>query len=340
MNVKDLKERMSELLPKEQIDIMEERGLVGVQIELCLQYSANLMGNVFIPLKSGKVVEIGHDTEDFTSNLERYISKGLKRIYMKENDYLHFLALLRESVAKSTLDNSQLEKESVEVLEEGYKLLKSSLLNMGVSKAALNLAKEISKGSITTLKNSPNLYSSFKNFKENCPDEFIENMYVSYMVSVIIGSCEWQTKAIKEKANIGVLLSDITMEPEDFIQLKRWVNDSEDHNLDFLERKIKEHPLDAVNLLKEDGLISSESLMMIEQHHERPNETAFPHKLGHKQITLLSAIHICVRHFVELVIFHEFDPESKEAILIELEEEYTHGNFKNAFAALKKCLGD
>jgi len=318
-------------------EFLDSESLVKTPLDICMKFAGLIDFSFFISIGEQKHIEIHHDKQNLPLVFQKYKDKGIKQIFVRKVDYEKFVKELRESLESKLNDPKYQVNQKMQALYEGFHLLRDHLLEFGFQKSGFNLANNIAKEAINNIKTSKELYSIFKRFREESSDKFIENTFVGYLVTMMISTFEWQTPNIKEKANIAVFLSDISLNEEDFNELEVFLKNPK-RDFDLLGAKVKNHPVEIAKALLTKNLISKETALIIEQHHERPDETAFPKGVNYSQIGLLSAVHIVARHFMELVYENDFDESKKNHILQELKTIYDKKNFLLAFRALLKSL--
>jgi response regulator RpfG family c-di-GMP phosphodiesterase len=135
---------------------------------------------------------------------------------------------------------------------------------------------------------------------------------------------------------MAVMLVDVLLEAHEIEVAKN----REGIPKDKLDPKIVNHPLETSRILNKRGTtLPRETVIIIEQHHERPDGKGYPMGMNHTNINILAACYIVSCHFIDLLVVNQFKPEKKDEILTELFDEYAMGNYKKAVRALQKILG-
>lgn len=320
-----------------------------VDINTTLSLKAPFPFDVYVKLSEAKIVKLTLKGEDVIDRLRNYQKKGVTHVYVNKIEYKKFLAELKQSVSqkffnpdsvikkRSAEEIASEERKKVEALDMGFKAMKDAFFsNLGVDENVIGMAEEVSKQGLLLIKQKPNIFKFFKRFKENCSSELMNGMLVSYSTSIILDEFSWASEVIKSKASLASLLRDIILSPEEFEEIK---NDSSPWNN--LSKRALEHPVLISKLLNNHakmGIIPHEALLIIEQHHERPDGKGFPHGINYKRINQLAAIHIVADSFIQLLVKNNFDFQKKDQIFSELEEIYFQGSFRKAFSGLVKAI--
>jgi hypothetical protein len=183
---------------------------------------------------------------------------------------------------------------------------------------------------MTLISESPSLFAFVKKFKRNCSDEFMQTILISYLTSLVIDKFQWTSNQVKEKASLAAMLCDVTLGKEDFQSLK-------DHEIlgTELSDRVKKHPMEVADLLRQKKeLIPSETITIIEQHHELPNGKGYPHGITSGRFNQLSTTFIVCHAFIEALYESKFDYSARHDIISKLRTNYSCKNFDKSLDAL------
>jgi len=316
---------------------MDKEAICKIEVDTILRYGNEVSFDVYIRLSDTKIVKISRKEDKFQDVVLKYKVKGVTHVYVNKADYVSYLQNLKNSLTNKFFDPGTQPEKAVVQLNDAYSAVRESCQKMGFEEHSIALAEEVSKKSMEMVNKSPNIFKFFIEFKEKCDKEFMRKMLVSYTSSLMITTFEWQSAAIKEKAALASMLCDITLTPQDFVDIK-----ANEKTPEKLSERLRNHPLQISSMLllqEKQGMISKETLLVIEQHHERPEGEGLPRKLRHTAITLLSAIHIVADLFIDLLIKHNFDSKQQEDILTQVYNCYNQGNFRKATISLCRVFG-
>ena len=217
---------------------------------------------IYIRLGEDKYVKMssGSREESDMEELGRIFAKKITYIYIEKNDYKSYIDTLLANLSQE------------EIPEESYEFINEIVTNFPVDS---NTKKVVDK-TINSLE---------KSFKKQLNQETLEGILdkesylakhselIAYIQSYIIEKLKWgsHNSQIIEKAVRAAFIHDIFMIAED----------EKDYNhikqaLDFVKENYEDVDLEKI----------------IQQHHEKPDATGYPAKLGYSSIQPLSACFI------------------------------------------------
>lgn len=315
----------------------DDKKYCRVPARIISKYGDNIPFDIYLKLSDSKIVRVGPKDGNVSDIVEKYLAKGACSIYALEGDYNSFLKTIQESLKNKFFDSS-LTSEKTQDLSAAFEMSKESLQKIGLTKESIALAKEVTKKSMKLIQEQPSIYDFFREFKNNCAPEYINNVLVAYTALTILEHFEWSTDQMKEKMSLATMLRDVMLEAEDFKEVKTFY---QNHQHDHLSERVKNHPIHTANTLQagRGNWIAHEVCTIIRQHHELPNGAGFPAGLTLHNITPPSAIHIVADHFIFLMIENNFDLQSKRGIFEKLEKIFPSGHFKKSLNSLKSAIG-
>lgn len=126
------------------------------------------------------------------------------------------------------------------------------------------------------------------------------------------------------------LLCDLLLEKDDFILLRQWEKEGGQ-----LPDHIRFHPSELAERLRvKRDLIPTETITIIEQHHELPDGKGFPAGVNASRINQLSAIFIVSQRFIEELFEEKFDYDKRFDITSRLAKRFNAKTFEKAMDAL------
>ncbi len=317
-----------------------------MNLEVAISYNHFLEYPFLVPVGEENFVLIEYAPDKIMPALKTYQEKGLKSILFKEEHYLALLMKIRVKMQqefqsyKSSPADKKNKKKLLQDFEKYHPIVFDALVNLGINAATVNMAKSISEQVITITQDNNGLVNMLSSFRTRCQAEYVKSMCVSYLVSLMLDKCPWNSRAIQEKVVLGALLSDATLKRQDFPLLDCRHSDSRF----VLSERILQHPVEAAKKLREQGIDAVETMTVIEEHHEMPDGSGYPKKLTARTIAPLSAIHIVARHFVQHILSansanDEERPMDLDKAFIYIYNTFCEGNFKQACSALFQVLG-
>lgn len=305
---------------------------IKVPIKYLLQFDEDFFNaEIFIKLGDEKYVKITLKDDGFKDTIKSYSEKGLIDVYLFEQDYLAILGQIKLRISNNNLyDPETIKIVPMESLESMFNMAKDVIVHFGATPEVITLCKNINTQALKFISNKQNIFKYFKEFKENCSDEFLKSILTSHLMMLMIDQFSWRSSAIKEKAALGCLLCDIVLSKDDFKWFEKKILDKSR-----VPEVVLKHPLTISNLLKRNGdLVSMETLSIIEQHHELPDGSGFPLGLTANRIHQLSAIYIVSHYFITQLVKENFNYEKKDKILKDIHFHYNEGPFEKIYEIL------
>ena len=311
------------------------KDLVRIKISQLIKFADSFSGiEVHVPV-GAKFIRLNYASETFVEILRRLQQKEVEEVYVKAEDCTRILNHLQEALsAKQFYDPNTVQEKKMESMEASMQVVREVISQLGVEKHTVELLKTINLRSMTVITESPSLFAFVKKFKKNCSEEFIQMILISYLTSLVIDKFPWTSNPVKEKASLAAMLCDVTLNKEDFQNLK----DHEVSGADLSDR-VKKHPIEVAELLRQrKELIPSETITIIEQHHELPSGKGFPHGITSSRFNQLSSTFIVCHAFIEALFESKFDYSTRHEIVRKLREKYACKNFDKSIDALVEVV--
>lgn len=305
--------------------------LIKIKITHLIKFASSFAGIEVHVSVNGKYVKMNYASEQFVDILRRLQQKDLDEVYIKQDDCKRVLNEIQNSMSsKSFYDPKTTDEQRMETAEQSVEVVKNLINQMGVDKQTVDILKSVNQKTINMLNESPSIFMFIKQFKKNCSEEFLRSVLTGYLTSLVIDKFPWKSVPVKEKAALASMLCDITLSKEDFQAVK----DYEQNNVP-LDERIKNHPYEVSKLLaSKKDIIPSETITIIEQHHELPDGTGFPGSIELHRFNQLSSIFIVCQKFTENLFQENFDYNKRQDIMTRMQKIYTGRTFDKAMDAL------
>jgi len=295
------------------------------------RYGGDFPFDLYLRLSDDKLVRVGHANDDVKDTVAHYVAKGVKEIFAIKEDYIRFVELMNKDLTAKFFDVKTSSEDKMEILQSSFSVLKESFVKIGVSQASVTLARELAKKSGEFISQHMATKDFFTQFKGKCSSEYVRSLFVGSVVLNMFDNLDWKTDSIRQHVMEALLLRDILLSPEDFVSIKE-MRDTPKRLLG----EVYNHPKATVELLTKDNCrdFSPDVLVMIEHHHERPDDKGFPGVVNENSIPIMPAMLIVADEFIERVITWAFAPDSRSLALNELAGIFKKGNFRKALNAL------
>lgn len=332
---------MSEENPKSQDDSkikqMEIEGKVYtfLPIDVAIKYHDKIKSGFFVPLNEKKRVRIELDEGDIKSKMESYREKGLDNILFAEEDYDLFLKAIKRGLTGFFMKDDGDEFKMLNFQQIQF-LVRKSIIYVGLEERVANLGEENFEKFLTWIKSSQKIMPSFKNFLKENQDQFIINMFASYIGLALAEALNWPPH-LGEKITQASLLADLCLSESDYFSFiasngdkSKWTENYKNHPA-IMAKALQTHHANS---------ISREVVRAVEQHQEFPDGSGYPNGLKGLSIDQLSAILIVARSFTDALVESNFAYDDRKAFVDSLlEEKFDFPNFKNPTKALYIIMG-
>lgn len=310
---------------------IDPNNLVKIKITHLIKFATSFAGIEVHLYLNGKYIKMNYAADHFVEILRKLQQKELEEVFIKQEDCQKVLGEIQTSMSsKSFYDPKTTDEERMERAENSVEVVKNLINQLGVDKQTVEILKNVNQKTIGLLSESPSIFIFIKQFKKNCSEEFLRSVLTAYLTSLVIDKFPWKSGPVKEKAALASMLCDITLTKEDFAALK-------EHDLHgtALSDKLKNHPFEVSKLLSsKKDIIPSETITIIEQHHEMPDGTGFPAQLELHRFNQLSSIFIVCQKFTENLFVENFDYNKRLEIFNKMQKVYAGRTFDKAMDAL------
>lgn len=310
--------------------------LVKVKITQLIKFAQSFAGIEVHVLVSGKYIRMNYANDQFIDILRRLQQKDVEEVFIGQEDCKKVLTEIQNSISsKSFYDPKTTDEQRMERAENSVDVVKNLILQMGVDKQTVEILKTVNQKTIGMLNESPSIYMFITRFKKNCSEEFLGAVLTGYLTSMVIDKFPWKSSPVKEKAALASMLCDITLKKEDFADLREHLATGAP-----LPEHILSHPQEVARLLSQKkDVIPSETITIIEQHHELPDGTGFPGAIELHRFNQLSTIFIVCQRFTDQLFHTNFDYNKRHDIIKDLQMIYKGRTFDKAMNALISVVG-
>lgn len=312
-------------------DSIDPSGLVKIKITHLIKFAHSFAGIEVHVVVGGKFIKMNYADDQFVDILRRLQQKDVEEVHIRKEECSKILTEIQNSMSsKSFYDPKTTDEQRMETAESSVEAVKTLITQLGVDKQTVDILRNVNQKTMAMIQESPTIYMFVKQFKKNCSEEFLRSVLTGYVTSLVIDKFPWKSVPVKEKAALASLLCDITLGKPDFEALKQ----NELYGTP-LEERIKNHPIEVSKLLSQKkDIIPSETITIIEQHHELPDGTGFPSALEVGRFNQLSSIFIISQKFIEHLFHANFDYSERHAIIHRLHTVYKGRTFDKAMEAL------
>jgi len=302
-------------------------------IDVSIKYYDKIKSGFFVPLSDTKRVRIELNEGDIQKKLKDYRKKGLSNILFEDEDYHLFLLAVKRGLTSFFMkddSNIVLNNDQIKFL------VRKCILYNGIEESYADLGDDYFDRFYAWVKTSLKVYPYYKRFLKENQDQFIINLFSSYVAIALAEALNWP-RHVGEKIIQASLLADLTLEEKDYL---RFI--ASNGNRSKWTTAYKKHPVEMAQILRKNHgkSIGREVLRAVEQHQELPDGSGYPQALKGLSIDQLSAIIIVARTFTDALVESNFSYDDREKFISDLlEDKFDYPNFKNPTKALYMVLG-
>jgi len=310
--------------------------LYKIKITHLIKFAEQFAGIEVHVLIGDKYVKLNYANENFVDILRKLQQKDVEEVYITKTDCQQLLSKVSDSLSsKSFYDPNTAQEKKVENLSAAMETVKTVINQLGVETETVQLLKTINLRAMTLLSESPSIFAFIKAFRKNCSEEFLLSILTNYVMALVIDKFPWKSDQVKEKGALASMMCDMILTKEDFNILREWKI-----NGGTLPDKIRRHPsIIAENLKLNRLIVPQETITIIEQHHEKPDGTGFPHGITGARFNQLSAIFIVSQQFTEQLHSVDYDYSKRLEIITNIKTHYQSSKiFDKAVDALVKVV--
>lgn len=312
---------------------------ISISISFLLR-QGHLPFDLYIKIGNEKIVKVYNQGESFQfEDKSRFEAKNLQYLYILKNDAEKFLKYFEEGL-KLIMDTEMCSPSSLMLSMDSLEIVGKLGSVLGWSQEMIDLAHQSVKIAIKALSKNSEIMSLLNQRFQNSSSDFYKHATLLSMISSLF--CHhlgWAGETTQVKMAMAGLLHDITIDENLYKDIEVW-NESarSDRDKSELVNKYRNHPIDAVGVLRSIPNFPPDVDQIILQHHERKDGSGFPRKLSGSRISPLATLFILSEDLVNFI----FDGENIESRIVEFfnerESYYNSGNFKKVFSGIREKI--
>ena len=332
----ELLEKMKLVMSKELTKVID--GYKRISIDRFLTFNKCFVG-AHLKIGDNKMLKVVNKDDEISEELlYNIVVKGVKYLYIEENEYEAFMesamSEVMEKLAKRDVDESEkvkLQMDSVESIHEGLRYV-------GMGERAIELAHGVVESTLNTIKSNKKISSILKTILKKDNYIYELSLLTCYISTAIANETEWATTETYKKLSYASLMQDVSLKSNELAKICKKTDSALEQLKPEEKQVVLSHPLKSCEIVEGLGELSSDVRNIIWEHHERPNGDGFPRGLNKSKIGTLSCIFILSHEFAHRLLTEPITHELLESIHGDLDKNYSSGNFKKPHEALKKAF--
>lgn len=275
------------------------------------------------------------------SKITALVTKGVKSLYLRQEDNLRFLNASSERLV-SSLNDISADKTKLGPMEifhtqiEAVSILHQFLRSVGVGAPVITLATSV-------IHSICSVFDSMKNWEKIGSKFPLEGkgtaecgVLTCYLALGLLKSIKWDSKMSRDKLGLASIIQDSTITNDKMMQIQTLKDPIFSEFTEDEQREYRHHPQKAADISNSFSGFSDVSFI-IEQHHEHPEGIGFPFKLNSFDITPMSAAFILANRIgCEWVRTTDKKLRTLHMATDRLHKEFNSGNFKDVIKAISK----
>jgi hypothetical protein len=291
---------------------------------------------IYIKLAENKFLKCLNNDVAFTNEEKiKYHNKSISHLYYKK----HHNTVTSDSLIGKSI-RTIMQRQDL-TLGERTSIIHSQLTEMikftGITPELSLVVKENIQQTTKLISENDVLHGFWKDL--NLFGEFPSKLYTLHalLASVLIKKLQWNTETTLFKLTLAAFFQDITLEDMELMKLYDY-SDFARQEANFKEHKIfnyLQHPLKSKDIISHLKNIAPDIDKIILEHHEMPDGSGFPRKIGATKIGPLSCTFILSGILARYILEEGAHFSLDKFIEIFERRGYNRGNFKPTFEAIK-----
>lgn len=211
--------------------------------------------------------------------IESYKAKGVKSLYVTDNDYKQYTRLNMQ-LASSISTDSKYKKVGSKIIGNVNVMLSNLAFKNEIDEAIYNDTKDLCAKTFELISDNFSLISILESLRKTSEAELFHSTAVSFVSSLIARHMSWTYSANIHKLVLGSMLHDIgkrSLPAQLFAKAPIEMSNSE-------LKEYEKHTTIGRDILLDITNMSSDIVQAVYEHHETFNGTGFPNAIKSQQI--------------------------------------------------------
>ncbi len=255
--------------------------------------------------------------------------------YVKLDDYKKMSIKINANIIKKLQHPGLDFKEKFSLQFESVKKIHASLRDLGLSEEEIKLGRAVYASSLNVINEHPRMSTLLGGMVKYDQYVYRLSMMCNYLSIAMVTKTTWYSSHSIKKLSMASIFQDIGLQDNELAQIVSTGSEDYIRLLAQSRKKVLEHPMQSVKLLKEikdvDDISSNvENIIMF--HHVRPDGTGYPEMGDMGALSELARIFIIAHEFSHRLLSQKLPMEVLEEILVDFEASFSKGKFRAAYA--------
>lgn len=325
--IQEIMTRISELQSK---DIFHGDEFTPIDISLLLCCS-EIPCEVYLRISESKTLKVLSTGDIFEKkDVEKYENKKIKKLLVSKGDVKHFVDCICQKIVKILEDEN--EDSGTKVLDI-HAVIVDTAKKLGFSDELIKVTNRSVDFAIDTFNENEKFKDIYGPIFENNKSYLTKHsVALAYITNGILAKTPWDSADNRVRLVMASFLHDVSIRNPDYNEFSVDKNDEES------VRTFKDHPREAIDLIKNLKGLPQDLDRIILDHHEKPDGSGLPRGLTSSQLSPLSSLFIFCHNLVDALFsaLEKSEKLSKNVISSYLNfDDYQAANFKKCSKAYK-----
>lgn len=211
--------------------------------------------------------------------------------------------------------------------------------SIGFTPAVQELVKSQMGATMKALEKSPGLKGILSKLDSLKGDYLhLHSVLTGHIACGLATEVSWATGLNFQKLTMAAFLHDITIDDPKLAKISTLKEFNSDLHGAEVMKQFLEHPQKAADIANQFSDVPPDVDKIIIQHHERPDQSGFPHKLGGPRMFSLACLFIIAHDMAVFQIDHKGKKAPVDEFLKQAQVKYDGSQFRKILASVKKCF--
>lgn len=303
--------------------------------------------DVYIKLSEEKYVKVFTRFQNIESeDIHHFERKNIEYFYVRQKDFSIITKKLVQSLEHLGHDSEckdlTIPSQELSIIFPVHlqETVSESINKIGLTAEAVELTTHAISTTLNILEKNQNVFHVLQKTLNNQNYLSEHSFMLSYIACSAVQYTPYGSDEVNLILTIASFFHDIAFEDGKLAKINDCSNKNSAFNFLGIEEQeeIRNHPMVAINHIKQIEGIPKLVSTVIENHHEKYDGTGFPKGLNHLSLPPLCVIFNLCHEVVDLIVNLEPTPQMIIDFIFELKEKYPQGHYPMALEALEKVF--
>lgn len=301
--------------------------------------SQSLTCDVYIQISEEKYLKIINRHEKYeTTEIQKYIDKGVKYLFIKDNDFKLFVNGMIQSIQTQKHNQLPIKQENTNTIPLAcIETVHELVSKIGLTTQALILTNESINQTLSLIKKSP-LLKLLKSTLGSGSYISELSLLTNYISCAICKESEWAAPDNYLRLSLSSFFQNISLDNDDQAKVDKISTPYFEQLPSKVKKVIIDHPNKSCELIDSIAGLPLGVDKIIKNHHEKYDGTGFPRGIDHSKHEALTAIFIVSLELSNILFVQGFNRDIILETIEKMEMSYTKSQYPKVIIALKKSF--